>query len=94
MLFQRSTVILLATVNNVLGKSAYGRGIGGRGDTPNLPYDPSTTTKCEYWYDNEAGSLTCSDILDIFGVSLANFRALVRVTLRCLSPFRLLVQLD
>lgn len=86
MLFQRSTVILLATVNNVLGQSVYGRGIGRRGDTPNLPYDPSTTTKCEYWYDNEAGSLTCSDILDIFGVSLANFRSLVSIALRCLFP--------
>lgn len=87
MLFQRSSVILLATFNNVLGHSVHGRGIGRRGDTPNLPYDPSTTTECDYWYDNEADSLTCNDILDIFGVSLADFRALVSVVLRCLfSP--------
>lgn len=81
MLFQRSSVLLLAAtaVNSVLGTSVHRRGIGRRGDTPNLPYDPSTTTKCDYWYDNESGSLTCTDILDTFGVTLAELRALVRL---------------
>ncbi|KAK3348646.1 hypothetical protein B0T25DRAFT_457164 [Lasiosphaeria hispida] len=74
MLFQRSSLILLAAVNGVLGATP--RGIGRRGELPNLPYDPSTTTKCEYWYDNEAGSLTCNDLLETFGISLAEFRAL------------------
>ncbi len=65
------SLILLATVNGVMGN------IGRRGDTPNLPYDPSTTTMCDYWYDNEAGSLACNDLLEVFGISLEEFRALV-----------------
>ncbi|KAK0716038.1 hypothetical protein B0H67DRAFT_684121 [Lasiosphaeris hirsuta] len=74
MFFQRSSLILLVAVNGVLGATP--PGIGRRGGSPNLPYDPSTTTKCDYWYDNEAGSLTCNDLLETFGISLAEFRAL------------------
>lgn len=77
MLFQRGMIILLAAFTGVF--SAATRGRGKRGSEPNLPYDPSTTTLCEYWYDNEAGSLTCDDILETFALSLAEFRGMVSV---------------
>lgn len=83
MLFRHSSLpVLLAAVGGVLGAASHAR-LGARGEKPGLPFDPSTARACDYWYDNETGSLACSDIPDIFGLSLADFRALASLISTC-----------
>ena len=77
MLFQAISLVVLAGVTGGLAAATNRLQGRMRGPEPNLPFDPSTTELCEYWYDNDTSSLTCRDLLDVFGISLADFRGLV-----------------
>jgi hypothetical protein len=40
--------------------------------TPQLPFDPNTTKYCTAWWDTE-GDFTCLEIVDAWGIALADF---------------------
>lgn len=37
-----------------------------------MPHDANTIADCSWWYDND-GSLSCSDMLSLYGVDPAAF---------------------
>jgi hypothetical protein len=43
-----------------------------RDEKPTLPYDPQTIASCTWWWDNQ-GDLSCSELADSFGVTVAQF---------------------
>ena len=64
----------VATTTLVVSASVIG-GAGNlarRDTTPLQPFDPNTTEYCFYWWDT-AGEFTCSDLVDFWGLNLADF---------------------
>ncbi|KAL4920060.1 hypothetical protein BDW62DRAFT_199150 [Aspergillus aurantiobrunneus] len=56
----------------VAGKAKY-----RRDETPNFPSDPDTTSYCTWWWDND-GSIPCSDMPAVWGITLEDFLRWVR----------------
>lgn len=52
-------------------------GIQARDGKPSFPFDKDTISSCTFWYDND-GSMTCEDVISVFGVSMDNFVRWVR----------------
>lgn len=46
--------------------------VGIRDVDPQMPHDANTIADCSWWYDND-GSLSCSDMLSLYGVDPAAF---------------------
>ncbi|KLU90373.1 hypothetical protein MAPG_09335 [Magnaporthiopsis poae ATCC 64411] len=49
-----------------------GRVVVGRDAKPGLPSDPNTVASCSWWHDND-GSMSCSETVDFYALSLADF---------------------
>lgn len=43
-----------------------------RGADPTMPYDPSTTAGCIWWWDND-GFLTCEERIETWGIEPEDF---------------------
>jgi hypothetical protein len=56
-----------------------------RDEVPANPYDPSTTTYCSWWFDND-GSIPCTKLMTLWSITLADFRRWVSILCFLMLP--------
>ena len=64
--------LLLAMVAGAFGAKLPAERRSQQNSIPDYPFDPSTTRYCTWWIDGD-GELTCEDVQELFGVSVADF---------------------
>ncbi|KAL0943523.1 LysM domain-containing protein [Colletotrichum truncatum] len=64
--FSNCLVVGYVAIQSIL----FAGGVSARDTTPMMPHDPSTTSHCSWWWDND-GSITCFDILEFWAIDIA-----------------------